>query len=433
MRALINDLLDVARIETGELAISPSPTDVSAIVNDAASAFLSAGSKHDVQVELAPDLPWIMADRPRMVQVLGNLLANAARNSTDLFPIVVSAVREDLHVKISVSNRGRGILEDGLPNLFRRFSPSENNGQGGDTGLGLAICKGIVDSHGGRIWAESDGPGTGARFTFTAPTVDESRFVSPKDASSRPSSKDIGARVCVLAVDDDPLALRYIRHVLSNAGYRAVGAANAEEAFRMLREERPEIVLLDLTLPGASGIDLMQELREISNVPVILLSAYGQEDLVASAFDNGAADYVVKPFSPTELAARIRAELRRQAAPEPTLPYVQGDLVIDYAHRRVTIAGSPIQLTAIEFRILSELSLNAGKVVTYEQLLRRVWGADRNGDIRPMRTAISTVRRRLGDDSNDPTYIYTEPRVGYRMPRSETQQANDAEPKGSVG
>ena len=161
MHVLISDLLDVARIETGTLAVSPEPTDVALLANEARNTFRSGGARHDIHLDLAPDLPWVMADRLRMVQVLGNLLTNAARNSPESSTIRVSAEREDVHVAVSVSDQGRGIPAESLPLLFRKFSRIDSEEQGGDTGLGLAICKGIVEAHGGRIWAESDGPGPG--------------------------------------------------------------------------------------------------------------------------------------------------------------------------------------------------------------------------------------------------------------------------------
>ena len=178
-------------------------------------------------------------------------------------------------------------------------------------------------------------------------------------------------------------------------------------------------MLLDLVLPGVDGMDLMQEIAEARDVPVIFLSAYGQEELIARAFDLGAADYVVKPFSATELSARIRAALRRREAPEPSGTYVLGDLAIDYGERRVTLAGRPVRLTAKEYGTLAGLSANAGRVLTYGHLLRRVWGLDSGDDVRPMRTAVSSLRRKLGDAAENPAYIFTEPRVGYRMPRGE--------------
>ena len=142
-------------------------------------------------------------------------------------------------------------------------------------------------------------------------------------------------------------------------------------------------------------------------MPVIVLSAYGQDEVVARAFDLGAADYVVKPFSPTELAARIRAALRRRAAPE-------------LAQRRVTVAGRPVELTAIEYRMLVELSVNAGRPLTHEHLLQRVWGPDKGEDSSPVRNIVRRLRRKLGDDADEPAYIFTRRRAGYWIEKGET-------------
>ena len=422
MRGLIADLLDVARIETGTLSVSPEPTDLTVLVDEARNAFLGAGHKHDLQVDLVPDLPWVMADRTRMVQVLGNLLTNAARHSPDSSSIRVSAVLGEFQVAVSITDEGRGIPADSLPHLFRKFSRIAAEEQGGDTGLGLAVCKGIVESHGGRIWAESDGPGLGARFTFTLPTVEEAGFVSPaappQIATSR-SRRRQEEQVRVLTVDDDPQALRYIRDALVKEGFAAIATADPKQVPFLLEEMKPHLVLLDLMLPGRNGIDLMKEIVEDRDVPVIFVSAYGQDQLVARAFETGAADYVVKPFSPTELAARIRAALRRRETVEPSVPYRVGGLVINYEERLVTVSGKPVPVTAFEYKILLELSASAGRVLTYEHLLRRIWGDEGDGDVRPMRTVISELRRKLGDDASDPSYIFTEPRVGYRMPKPE--------------
>ncbi len=422
MHVLISDLLDVARIETGTLAVLPEPTDVAILIGEACNGFRIGGGKHEIEIDLAPDLPWVMADRLRMAQVLGNLLINAARQSPESSIIRVTAVGEGVHVAVSVSDQGRGIPAESLPQLFRKFSRIASQEQGGDTGLGLAICKGIVEATGGRIWAESDGPGLGARFTFTLPTVEQAGYVSPAAPGRHPShARRRAGQLRILAVDDDPQALRYVRDTLMRSGFEPMVTADPEEALRLVEEYKPDLVLLDLVLPGTDGVDLMKHIAETRDVPVIFLSAYGQDKLVARAFDMGAADYVVKPFSPTELLARIRAALRRREVPKPSEPYVLGDLIIDYDERRVTLAGRPVELTAKEYGTLAELSTNAGRVLTYETLLRRVWGLDAGADIRPMRTAINSIRRKLGDAAENPTYVFTELRVGYRMPKGETQ------------
>ena len=425
MHDLVADLLDVARIETGTLPVSPEPAEVAVLVDRARSTFTSAGGRNNLAIDIPPDLPLVMADRRRIVQVVGNLLSNAAKHSSESSVITVTVVREDVHVAVSVADEGRGIPSERLPYLFRKFTRTDGDDLGSGvagSGLGLAICKGIVEAHGGRIWAESEGPGMGARFTFTIPTVEEAGSgTAVSTSAARRAVAGPGERVRVLAVDDDPQALRYVRDALASAGYTPVVTGDPGEALRLVGEEKPDLVLLDLMLPGTDGIELMKDILGAGDVPVIFLSAYGRDELIARAFDMGAVDYVVKPFSPTELAARIRAALRKRAASEPSEPYVLGDLTIDYAERRVTLAGRPLPLIAMEYRLLAELSANAGRLLTYEHLLERVWGEKSSGDVRPMRTIVSKLRRKLGDDADNPTYIFTEPRVGYRMPKGEGQ------------
>ena len=426
MHGLVSDLLDVALIETGTLAVSPEPAEVAVLVGRARSAFASEGGRNSLAIDIAPDLPLVLADRRRIVQVLGNLLSNAARHSPGSSPIMVTAVEEGVHVALSVTDQGRGIPAENMSHLFRKFSRIRSEDQGGDTGLGLAVCKGIVEAHGGRIWAESDGPGLGTRFTFTLPTVDgtgsatRSRLSTVPQPSSQDRHEQTGERLRVLAVDDDPQDLRYIRDTLIRSGYAPTVTGDPDEALRLMGEARPHLVLLDVMLPGSDGIELMGDMLETADVPVIFLSAYGRDDIIAGALNKGAADYVVKPFSPTELSARIAAALRRREVPEPRGPYVLGDLTIDYTERRVTLAGRPVRLVAMEYRLLAELSAAAGRVLTYGHLLERLWKEKGDGDLRPMRTIVRKLRLKLGDDARNPTYIFTEPRVGYRMPKGRT-------------
>ncbi len=421
MSGLINDLLDVGRIETGTLSVSPEPADVADLVDHARNTFLSAGGRNNLHIDLQPDLPRVMADKRRTAQVLANLLSNASSHSPELSAIRVSAARAGVHVALSVADDGIGLSADRLPHLFRKFSPNRDSGRAPGPGLGLAICKGIIETHGGRIWAESDGPGLGARFTFTLPTVEETGYAAPTQpghASTRQPPAAQG-RTRILVVDDDPKALRYVRDTLSKSGYEPVVTADPQEALRLLEEKMPKLVLLDLMLPGSSGIDLMKDILTIAKLPVIFLSAYSQEDVVAKAFDMGAVDYVVKPFSKTELAARIRAALRKQETAPPSSRYRRGDLTVDYAARTVTLAGRPLRLTAMEFRLLAELSANAGRTLTYNHLLQRVWNLSDNSDLRPLRTAVKSLRRKLGDSAANPQYIFTESRIGYRMIKGE--------------
>ena len=421
MRYLIGDLLDVARIETGALPVSPEPVEATVLVDEARSRFQSGGGRSNLVIDLPPDLPRVMADRRRIVQALSNLLSNAAHHSNELSPIRVAAVLDGVHVAFSVADDGVGVPAERLPHLFRKFSQLDGEERGraiAGSGLGLAICKGIVEAHGGRIRAESDGLGLGSRFTFTVPAVEEAVTLPPPPSRRRKTKTRERPRV--LCVDDDPQTLRYVRDALTKADYTPVVTGDPEDVPRLMAEETPRLVLLDMMLPGRDGMELMKDIREVSDVPVIFLSVNGQEEVVARAFDMGAADYVVKPFSPTELAARIRAALRKRAAPELDQPYVRGDLTVDYARRRVTVAGNPVDLTDIEYRLLIELSVNAGRALTHEHLLQRVWGPDKGEDSGPVRNIVKRLRRKLGEDASNPAFIFAVPRVGYRMPKGKT-------------
>ena len=419
MREMINDLLDVARIRTGTLLVDPAPVELIRLVDEARTTFLGADYQQTLYIDLAPDLPRVMADRRRVLQVLNNLLANAARYSPRDSTVSVTAHLEEVHLALTIRDEGRGVAACRLPHLFRQFAQGESPDAErliGGMGLGLAICKGIVEAHGGRIWAESEGERLGSRFTFTLPLfVPAAKPVaSPPAPRPRPD-----APPCILAVDDDPQILRYVRDILTKAGYRPVVTGEPETVEALLKVHRPDLVLLDLLLPGTDGLTLMERLPLMAEVPVVFLSGYGREQLMARAFSLGAVDYIVKPFAPTELLARVQAALHRGRYAEVPPAYRWRDLQIDFASRTVTFDRQEVTLTATEYHLLCELALQAGRVVTHEQLLQQVWGRGRPRDPRRIRAIIKKLRRKLRDDAQAPTYIQTVRRVGYRMARGQ--------------
>lgn len=419
MRGLIAELLDHGRIASGTLSVSPEPTEVAALVDQARSVFVSGTGRHDLDINVPADLPRVLADRARIIQVLSNLVSNAARYSPESSPIRIYAKREGVHVAISVSYKGRGVRPDRLPHLFRRHAAPV----GGDrerswpgAGLGLIICKGLVEAHGGRIWAESDGAGQGTRFTFTVPVAEEPDTAAQRLALADPRRVRKGQeKTPILVVDADPQMLRYLRGALIGSGYAPIVTGDADEVASLVATHKPSLVLLDLLLPGADGIALMEQVPGLSDLPVIFISAYGHDEPIVRALDAGAADYIVKPFSPSELTARVRAALRRVAGPEP---FALGELTIRYDQRRVAVGGQSVRLTLTEYELLRVLSVNAGRVVTHESLMRQAW---RRGDQRPpdpklVRAVVKRLRRKLGDDAANPSYIRNERGVGYLMP-----------------
>ena len=423
MIGLIADLLDAGRIDTGTLSVSPEPSEVAALVDQGRTTFLSGGGRHTVTIDLPPDLPRVMADRQRVEQVLNNLLANAARQAPESSPIRIAAERDGVHVAVSVADDGRGIAPERLAQLFRKYSGAAVGERGagtGGAGLGLAICKGLVEAHGGRIRAESGGVGLGARFTFTLPVAAEAGAGAPDPgtasgaAPGRPAPRQGREPDRILVVDDDPQTLRHVRDTLAEAGFSPLVTGDHGELGQIIRAERPALVLLDLMLPGTDGIELMRTVPELADLPVIFISGYGRDETIARALEAGADDYIVKPFSPTELTARIRAALRRRADPQP---FVLGDLAIDYDRRQVTVAGREVELTPTEYELLRILSLNAGRVTTSETLLDRIWAGRSNGDTKVVRAFVKQLRQKLGDDAANPAWIFNVRGVGYRMPR----------------
>lgn len=216
----------------------------------------------------------------------------------------------------------------------------------------------------------------------------------------------------VLVCDDEPQILRALRIVLRDAGFDVVPAATAQEALDAAALQAPDAAILDLVLPDGDGISVTRSLREWSSAPILVLSAVGEEEQKVRALEAGADDYVTKPFSPRELVARLRAALRR-AAPERADPVLRADdLELDLAAHEVRVAGAVVHLTPIEFRLLTTLMRNCGRLLTHRAILTEVWGLAYADDVATLRTHLANLRRKLGPTA---TLIRTEPGVGYRF------------------
>lgn len=223
-----------------------------------------------------------------------------------------------------------------------------------------------------------------------------------------------GARI--LVVDDEPQILRSLRTTLASHGYDVQTAASGEEALTLAEGRMPDLVVLDLVLPGLSGIEVCGYLRARSPVPILVLSARGDERDKVAALDLGADDYLTKPFGTGELLARIRAALRRAAGAHGPLPVVEaGALRIDFDRRYVTLDGAEVRLTPTEFDLLKALAAHAGRVLTHTYLLRTVWGPEYEQDSQVLRVFIGQLRRKVESDPSRPAHIVTEPGVGYRF------------------
>jgi two-component system, OmpR family, KDP operon response regulator KdpE len=219
----------------------------------------------------------------------------------------------------------------------------------------------------------------------------------------------------VLVVDDEPQILRALGVILRNAGYEVATAATKSEALDAVSVRPPDAMVLDLVLPDGSGVDVTSEVRTWSSLPIIVLSALGDEREKVRALDVGADDYITKPFGTEELLARLRAVLRRAGDDRDDPVVTVGGLSIDLADRRVTRDGQEIHLTPIEFDILRELAHHAGKLVTQRQLLQAVWGPGYDLETHYLRVHVAHIRAKIEPDPSHPSYLITEPGVGYRL------------------
>ncbi len=223
-----------------------------------------------------------------------------------------------------------------------------------------------------------------------------------------------GARV--LVVDDESQVRIALRRYLEGHGYSVREAENGEAGLREFADFKPDVLLLDLMLPDASGVDICREIRRGSQTPIVVLSARGDERTKIQALDEGADDYLTKPFGMGELMARIRVALRHGSSLRAGQPVIAlGELKIDLERRLVTLRGAQVHLSPTEYSLLKYLAINAGKVLTHPMILRSVWGPEYGEGVAVLRTYVNQLRSKLEDDPDSPRYILTEPRVGYRF------------------
>lgn len=219
----------------------------------------------------------------------------------------------------------------------------------------------------------------------------------------------------ILIVDDEPQIRRVMLTTLTSHGYTVVEAASGEEALEKLRSERPDLIILDVNMPGISGIETCAEIRTSSDVPIIMLTVRNSERDKVQALDAGADDFVVKPFGVQELMARIRAALRRSAPGDTAPPFLTDDLQIDFEKRVVMVKNNPVRLTPKEFELLRHLVANQGKTLGHRRLLQAVWGPDYGEETEYLRVFINQLRKKIEPDPRKPRYIHTEPWVGYKF------------------
>jgi two-component system, OmpR family, KDP operon response regulator KdpE len=222
----------------------------------------------------------------------------------------------------------------------------------------------------------------------------------------------------ILVVDDDIVLAELVSYNLEAEGFQVIMAKDGQEGLRRFHSDRPDLVLLDVTMPKLNGWDVCQRIRELSDVPIIMMTAQGREQDVVRGFDLGADDYITKPFRVKEFTARVRANLRR-ARTEPTekdnVTYADDYLSVNLDQRRVTVNGEPVKLTPTEYRLMAYLVKNKGRVLEFRQILQNVWGFEYIDDIDYLRVYIWHLRRKIERDPKNPEYLLNELNTGYRF------------------
>ena len=454
MRSQVNSLIELTEIEAGSLSVLAESTDVSALIRKTCGEYLRDHVRVPIQLDVPQGLPPVMADKSRIAQVLHNLLRQAAKLSSDSSPVKVSACTSDIYIAISVS------VEGSIAPADRTSSPFTVAGDGGmlkrlsvahsiksaelaseGEGLASAFCRGIVEAHGGRMRTQADEAEGRLTLTFTLPSVeDEEQFPLPDDRSvSGDAIAAPGEKTRVLVSSEDPKLLSIVRRVLIGAGYDCVTASGMDEVEYAASTGGANLLLLDIAGREEECFRTLRRDGKLMNLPAIVLCDRDDEDYIVRVFDMGADGYLVKPFSPSEMVARVNATLRRmnfKGNRGERNVFQIGDVKINFYERVVTVFGQPIQLTATEYKLLSELSNYAGRILTQDELLQRVWGVGYEGESQLLRSYVKSLRQKLGDNARDPSYIFTEHGIGYRMaktcPKSPEPRPGSEEIKGTL-
>ena len=406
---LVDQLLDLSRLEAGAADPRREWSSLEEIVHAAADQIPGGG----FELAFEPGLPLVNADGAQLERALVNVLENAKGHSAGE-PVSVHGRAVGSRLVLRIVDRGIGVPQSELERIFEPFYRGESarsSGRGG-SGLGLAIARGFVTANGGTIRAESL-PSQGTAVVIELPVeVQPSGAAAAGSTGANRGGAMNGPRV--LVCDDEPQIIRALRVVLRDAGFVVVAASDGEEALDHAAVQPPDAAIIDLVLPDIDGVEVTRRLREWTTVPIIVLSAVGDEVEKVRALDAGADDYVTKPFGPKELVARLQATMRRagSVADEPLL--VTGGLEVDLAARVVRRAGEEIHLTPIEFELMAALARSPGRLLTHRALLTEVWGPGHADETAVLRTHIANLRRKIDPDGTL-SPIRTDPGVGYRL------------------
>ena len=325
MRELIRDLLEYGRIATGTLDLNPVAVDVASLIDRGCTKFRDEFKNRSIKVEISNDLPDVHVDATRIEQTIDHLLAFTSRFSEPGDAIEISAAQDEFHVVVSLTVRNWNVQPEQLSHLFQRYS-SPGNGEEGImsnvAGIELAICRGLVEANGGRIFVETDSVSKAAKLAFTLPSVYNRIDATTRVASAQSgtsSTKRRTTKLQVLVIDANPHMQRYVQESLSPIEFETMFDDGSEQLFENPESLSPDLVIFDIQQYGVNPNNKIAEISSNFEVPLILIAPDGMDEVVVNALEVGASEYVIKPFSPSELKTRVKSALRRQADPASVL------------------------------------------------------------------------------------------------------------------
>ena len=409
MQHVIGEMLDLARYRAGTIGLQLRPFDATELAESAVTTIRPLAERRDqtVVLRLPPGpAPRVYGDRPRLDRALLNLVANAHHFAPDGGRITVAVKRtDDGMIRWSVTDDGPGISAADQAHLFEQFFVGRHDPNAPQEGVGLGLPRAlaIAQAHGGSIEVRSR-PGHGSHLHPCRPVRRTTR----------------GDVMKILVVDDEPDVVESVRlgFTLQWRDVDVLGAGDGEAALDIVEREHPDIVLLDVGLPGIDGYEVLRQIRAFSDVPVVMLTARDDAMDKVKGLELGADDYVTKPFNHLELMARVKAVLRRLEMPPPTSrapSFKSGDLEVDFAKQEARLDGNRLDLTPTEYKLLYHLVRNAGHILEHGTLLAKVWGREYVDEVDYIRVYIRRLRDKLGDSSDAPRYIRTERGLGYRF------------------
>jgi two-component system KDP operon response regulator KdpE len=410
-------------LHLGGIRLVQRPINLKPRMQQALSSMAIRMSGRIIEANLPDDLPEIEVDAARFDQIFQYLLANAIASSPPEGKIRVAAHYDAGKLVISITDQGQGLSDTQLTQILDAPTGANlgDRGELVEANLGLYIARELTRAHGGHLWAEST-HGVGTTIYCALPSARRAGLnlvQTPKSVTHIGKPARRTPRFKALVVDDDPEMVKLMRAVLERNGYQVLEARDGRVAVDMVANKKPDVVLLDMYLPDANGIEIGARLREFSSVPIIMISVNHQPENIAMALDVGIDDYLVKPAEWPELLARVRANIRRTASIKVrrNVDVYQFDaLRIDFNKHSVAFLGTEIHLSAKEYKFLALLASNAGHVLAYDEILREVWGPEYGEERQYLWVISSRLRKKLGDSRADPKYILTKEGLGYYMP-----------------